>query len=98
MRRENLLSAFLSVLFERISLLTTEGLVMFARIPSQELRTIKVDHLLIEEGRMEGEAPGTSTESATVMLRQLNRCCGALTEETGRLHHGRAAGAAGGPG
>ena len=55
-RRPELLSAVLTMLFERLPTLSTEELMVFAGIPTQELRHSKAAQQLIEEGRQEGEA------------------------------------------
>jgi predicted transposase YdaD len=68
-RWPELLSAVLTMLFERLPTLSTEELMVFSGIPTQELRHSKAAQQLIEEGRQEGEAQG----EAKVTLRLLNR-------------------------
>ncbi len=85
-RRPELLSGVLTMLFERLPTLSTEELMVFAGIPTQELRHSKAAQQLIEEGRQEGEAQGEARGralgEATFTLRLLNRICGPLSEAT----------------
>ena len=69
--------------------------MVFAGIPTQELRHSKAAQQLIEEGRQvglqegeaQGEARGRALGEASVTLRLLNRICGPLSEATtARIH------------
>ena len=77
-RWPELLSAVLTILLERLPLLTREDLMEIATIPAKDLRHTRVAQEWIEEGRLEGAAQG----EAKVMLRQLNRRCGPLADVT----------------
>ena len=93
-RRPDLLSAVQTILLERLPLLTREDLMEFATIPAKDLRHTRVAQEWIEEGRqegrlqgrqegrLEGEASGRAAEAAVVILRQLNRRCGPLSNAT----------------
>ena len=56
--RPDLLSAVLTMLFERLPTLTTEELMMFAGIPTDQLLHTRAAQDLLAEGRQEGEARG----------------------------------------
>ena len=75
-RRPDLLSAVLTMLFQRLPTLTPEELMVFAGIPTDQLRHTRAAQMLLEEGEARGEARG----EAKVTLRQLNRRCGPLTD------------------
>ena len=89
-RHPELLSAVLTMLLERLPTLTTEELMVFAGIPTDQLRHTRAAQEWIAEGRQEGEAQGEArgeargraAEAASVTLRQLNRRCGPLSEAT----------------
>ncbi len=89
-RWPELLSAVLTILLERLPLLTREDLMEIATIPAKDLRHTRVAQEWIEEGRQEGrqegeaqgEARGRALGEATVTLRLLNRRCGPLSEAT----------------
>ena len=82
--RPDLLSAVLTMLFERLPTLTTEELMVFAGIPTDQLLHTRAAQDLLAEGRQEGEARGEArgraAEAAAVALRQLSRRCGPLSE------------------
>ena len=77
-RHPELLSAVLTMLFERLPTLTTEELMVFAGIPTDQLLHTRAAQMLLDRGREEGEALG----EAKVTLRLLNRRCGPLSEVT----------------
>jgi len=77
-RHPELLSAVLTMLFERLPTLTTEELMVFAGIPTDQLLHTRAAQMLLDRGREEGEAQG----EAKVTLRLLNRRCGPLSEVT----------------
>jgi predicted transposase YdaD len=81
-----LLSAVLTMLLERLPTLTTEELMVFAGIPTDQLLHTRAAQDLLDRGRQEGaaqgEARGRALGEATVTLRQLNRRCGPLSEAT----------------
>ena len=58
--------------------LTTEELMVFAGIPTDQLLHTRAAQDLLDRGRQEGEAQG----EAKVTLRQLNRRCGPLADVT----------------
>jgi hypothetical protein len=66
------------MLFERLPTLTTEELMVFAGIPTDQLLHTRAAQMLLDRGREEGEAQG----EAKVTLRLLNRRCGPLSEVT----------------
>jgi hypothetical protein len=74
--------AVLTMLFERLPTLTPEELMVFAGIPTDQLRHTRAAQMLLEEGEARGEARGRAAEAASVTLRQLNRRCGPLTDAT----------------
>ena len=73
-----LLSAVLTILLERLPTLTTEELMVFAGIPTDQLLHTRAAQDLLDRGRQEGAAQG----EAKVTLRQLSRRCGPLSEAT----------------
>jgi predicted transposase YdaD len=81
-----LLSAVLTMLIERLPTLTTEELMVFAGIPTDQLLHTRAAQDLLNRGRQEGEAQGEArgraAEAASVTLRQLNRRCGPQSEAT----------------
>jgi predicted transposase YdaD len=85
-----LLSAVLTMLIERLPTLTTEELMVFAGIPTDQLLHTRAAQDLLDRGRQEGEARGRqegeargrAAEAAAVTLRLLNRRCGPLSEAT----------------
>ena len=77
-RHPELLSAVLTMLFERLPTLTTEELMVFAGIPTDQLLHTRAAQMLLDRGRQEGREEG----EAKVTLRQLNRRCGPLSEAT----------------
>ena len=85
-RHPELLSAVLPMLLERLPTLTTEELMVFAGIPTDQLLHTRAAQDLLDRGRQEGEAQGEARGralgEATVTLRQLNRRCGPLSEAT----------------
>ena len=85
-RHPELLSAVLTMLFKRLPTLTTEELMVFAGIPTDQLLHTRAAQMLLDRGRQEGEAQGEARGralgEATVTLRQLNRRCGPLSEAT----------------
>jgi hypothetical protein len=94
-RRPDLLSAVQTILLERLLPYSLafhcEELIMeFATIPAKDLRHTRIAQEWIEEGRLEGrqegrlegEARGRAAEAAVVILRQLSRCCGPLSNAT----------------
>ena len=56
--------------------------MVFAVIPTDQLRHTRAAQMLLEEGEARGEARGRAAEAASVTLRQLNRRCGPLTDAT----------------
>jgi len=54
--------------------------MVFAGIPTDQLRHTRAAQMLLEEGGARGEARGRATEAASVAIRQLNRRCGPLTD------------------
>jgi hypothetical protein len=84
--RPELLSAVLTMLFGRLPTLTTEELMVFAGIPTDQLLHTRAAQGLLDRGRQEGEAQGEARSralgEATVTLRLLNRICGPLSEAT----------------
>ena len=85
-QRPDLSSAVFTVLVERFPHLTREAIVEIVTIPAKELRHTRAAQQWIaegrQEGRQEGEARGRALGEATVILRQLNRRCGPLSEAT----------------
>jgi predicted transposase YdaD len=79
-RRPDLLSAVLTMLFQRLPTLTPEELMVFAGIPTDQLRHTRAAMMLLEEGEARGEARGRAAEAASVAIRLLNRRCAPLTD------------------
>jgi len=81
-----LLSAVLTMLIERLPTLTTEELMVFAGIPTDQLLHTQAAQDLLNRGRQEGEArgrqEGEAQGEAKVTLRLLTRRCGPLSEAT----------------
>ena len=65
---------------------TLEQMMVYVKIPNQELRHSRAAQELIEEGRQEGlqlgEAEGRRAEAASMTLRLLTRRCSPLSEAT----------------
>ena len=76
--RPDLLSTVLTMLFERFPTLTPEEIMVIAGIPTDQLLHTRAAQMLLDRGRLEGEAQG----KAKLTLRQLNRRCGPLSEIT----------------
>ena len=93
-RHPELVSAVLTMLLERLPTLTTEEIMVFAGIPTDQLLHTRAAQDLLDRGRQEGEARGRqegeaqgeargrALGEATITLRQLNRRCGPLIEAT----------------
>jgi hypothetical protein len=68
------------MLFERLPTLTTEELMVFAGIPTNQLLHTRAAQMLLdrgrEEGEVQGEARGRALGEVAVTLRLLNRRCG----------------------
>ena len=77
-RHPELVSAVLTMLLERLPTLSTEEIMVFAGIPTDQLLHTRAAQDLLDRGRQEGEAQG----EAKVALRLLNRRCGPLSETT----------------
>ena len=77
-RHPELVSAVLTMLLERLPTLSTEEIMVFAGIPTDQLLHTRAAQDLLDRGRQEGEAQG----EAKVALRLLNRRCGPLSEAT----------------
>ena len=76
--RPDLLSTFLTMLFERFPTLTSKEIMVIAGIPTDQLLHTRAAQDLLDRGRLEGEAQG----EAKLTLRQLNRRCGPLSGGT----------------
>ena len=90
-RHPELVSAVLTMLLERLPTLSTEEIMVFAGIPTDQLLHTRAAQDLLDRGRQEGEAQGElrgrAAEAAAVTLRQRNRRCGPLSEATtARIH------------
>ena len=85
-RHPELVSAVLTMLLERLPTLSTEEIMVFAGIPTDQLLHTRAAQDLLNRGRQEGEAQGEArgraAEAAAVTLRQLNRRCGPLSDAT----------------
>ena len=81
-RRPDLLSTVLTMLFERFPTLTPEEIMVIAGIPTDQLLHTRAAQDLLDRGRQEGEARGRAAEAAAFTLRLLNRRCGPLTGST----------------
>ena len=89
-----LVSAVLTMLLERLPTLTTEEIMVFAGIPTDQLLHTRAAQDRLDRGRQEGEARGRqegeaqgeargrAAEAAAVTLRLLNRRCGPLSDAT----------------
>ena len=67
--RPDLLSAVLTMLFERYTTLTTEEIMVIAGIPAKDLRHTRAAQDLLDRGRQEGEARGRQEGEALGELR-----------------------------
>ena len=85
-RRPDLLSTVLTMLFERFPTLTPEEIMVIAGIPTDQLLHTRAAQDLLDRGRQEGEArgrqQGEAQGEAKVTLRLLNRRCGLLSDAT----------------
>jgi predicted transposase YdaD len=98
-RHPELVSAVLTRLLQRLPTLTTEELLVFAGIPTDQLLHTRAAQDLLDRGRQEGEvqgeARGRAAEATAFTLRLLNRRCGPLSEATTALIHALPLGVAG---
>ncbi len=89
-RRPDLAESVFPILMQRHPNFTLEQMMVYVKIPTQELRHSRAAQELIEEGRQEGrqeglqlgEAEGRRAEAASMTLRQLTRRFGPLSEAT----------------
>ena len=56
--------------------------MVIAGIPTDQLLLTRAAQMLLDRGRLEGEAQARSAEAAAVTPRQLKRRCGPLSEAT----------------
>jgi predicted transposase YdaD len=75
--RRDLEPVVLSMLFERLSQLSREEILMTVDLPLQELRHTRAVQEILEEGRQEGREEGREAgrqqEAAALAIRQLHR-------------------------
>jgi len=57
-------------------------MMVYVKIPTQELRHSRAAQELIQEGQQEGESQGRRVEAASMTLRQLTHRCGPLSPDT----------------
>ena len=81
-RRPDLLSTVLTILIERFPTFTLEEIMVIAGIPTDQLLHTRAAQDLLDQGREEGRQEGEAQGEAKLMLRQLNRRCGPLSETT----------------
>jgi predicted transposase YdaD len=81
-RRPDLAESVFPILMQRHPNFTLEQMMVYVKIPTQELRHSRAAQELIEEGRQEGQAEGRRAEAASMTLRLLTRRCGPLSEAT----------------
>jgi predicted transposase YdaD len=81
-RRPDLAESVFPILMQRHPNFTLEQMMVYVKIPTQELRHSRAAQELIEEGRQEGEARGEARGEVKVTLRLLARRCGPLSEAT----------------
>jgi predicted transposase YdaD len=81
-RRPDLLSTVLTILIERFPTFTLEEIMGIAGIPTDQLLHTRAAQDLLDQGREEGRQEGEAQGEAKLMLRQLNRRCGPLSETT----------------
>jgi predicted transposase YdaD len=78
----DLLESVLSIPGEWFPHLTREEIMALINLPTDHLRDTRFGQELIEEDRLEGETRGRQVGEAVVTLRQLNRRCGPLSDDT----------------
>jgi Uncharacterized conserved protein len=93
-RRPDLAESVFPILMQRHPNFTLEQMMVYVKIPTQQLRHSRAAQELIEEGRQEGrleghqqghqqgQAEGRRAEAASMTLRLLTRRCGPLSEAT----------------
>jgi predicted transposase YdaD len=81
-RRPDLAESVFPILMQRHPNFTLEQMMVYVKIPTQELRHSRAAQELIEEGHQQGQAEGRRAEAASMTLRQLTRRCGPLSEAT----------------
>jgi predicted transposase YdaD len=93
-RRPDLAESVFPILMQRHPNFTLEQMMVYVKIPTQELRHSRAAQELIEEGRQEGrleghqqghqqgQAEGRRAEAASMTLRLITRRCGPLSEAT----------------
>ena len=77
-RRPDLAESVFPILMQRNPNFTLEQMMVYVKIPTQELRHSRAAQELIEEG----QADGRRAEAASMTLRQLSRLCGPLDDVT----------------
>jgi predicted transposase YdaD len=81
-RRPDLKETVFPILMQRHPHFTLEQMMVYVKIPTQELRHSRAAQELLAEGRLEGRQQGEALGEAKATLRLLNHRCGPLTDAT----------------
>jgi predicted transposase YdaD len=81
-RRPDLTETVFPILMQRHPHFTLEQMMVYVKIPTQELRHSRAAQELLAEGRLEGRQQGEALGEVKVTLRQLTHRCGPLSAAT----------------
>jgi predicted transposase YdaD len=81
-RRPDLTETVFPILMQRHPHFTLEQMMVYVKIPTQELRHSRAAQELLAEGRLEGRQQGEALGEVKATLRLLNHRCGPLTDAT----------------
>jgi predicted transposase YdaD len=81
-RRPDLTETVFPILMQRHPHFTLEQMMVYVKIPTQELRHSRAAQELLAEGRLEGRQQGEALGEVKAILRLLNHRCGPLSPAT----------------
>jgi predicted transposase YdaD len=81
-RRPDLTETVFPILMQRHPHFTLEQMMVYVKIPTQELRHSRAAQELLAEGRLEGRQQGEALGEVKATLRLLNHRCGPLSPAT----------------
>jgi predicted transposase YdaD len=81
-RRPDLTETVFPILMQRHPHFTLEQMMVYVKIPTQELRHSRAAQELLAEGRLEGRQQGEALGEVKATLRLLKHRCGPLTDAT----------------
>jgi predicted transposase YdaD len=81
-RRPDLTETVFPILMQRLPTFSLEQIMVYVKIPTQELRHSRAAQELLAEGRQEGRQQGEALGEVKATLRLLNHRCGPLSPAT----------------